>query len=135
MNPTSPGMPAGRLLCFLPTSEVLMVFRINFEPNQTTDRITDLYRSLTVALGSIELSSSEDLAIALKGKRFAEKIRDLCYELEKLLDLCESEGTDDDSGLSRRVRILSREIQTLLGSVQALVTENRSNRVDSGWKR
>ncbi len=128
-------MPVGRLVCFLPTSEVLMVFRINSEPNQTTDRITDLYRSLTVALGSIELSSTEDLAIALKAERFAEKIRDLCYELEKLLDLCDSESADDDSGLSRRVRILSREIQTLIGSVQALATENRSNRVDSGWKR
>jgi hypothetical protein len=119
-----------------PTSEATMIFKANPEPHCPTDKITDMYRSLSVALGMVDGINGVDGHSTETAHQFALQIRTLCCELEALLEV--ADGNDSggvDSALMRRLRVLDREIKMLLGNVEGLFAGKQFNRVDLGWAR
>ncbi|NLP65562.1 hypothetical protein [Paraburkholderia sacchari] len=111
-----------------------MVFRIDTDPDRSADRITDLYRSLTVVIVAVEGFSSARSSEQERAEQIAAQIRALCAELERLLSVADDGDDVSKSLLPRRVGVLEREIQMLVGRAQALVG-SQLDRVDSGWKR
>lgn len=105
-----------------------------FDLERSTDRITDLYRSLTAAMVTIETFSSAAIAEREQGEQIAAQIRDLCAELERFLAIAEEGDEANRATVPRRIGVLEREIQTLVGKVQALAGR-QLDRVDTGWKR
>jgi hypothetical protein len=112
-----------------------MVFRIDTDPDRSAARITDLYRSLTVAIVSVDnISSSARVAEHERAQQLANRIRELCVELERLLAVADEGDESSKSLLPRRIGVVEREIQMLIGNVQALLGR-QLDRVESGWKR
>lgn len=111
-----------------------MVFRIDFEPDRSADRITDLYRSLAVAIVLVDNISGVSAVEHERAEQLANRIRELCVELERLLAVADEGCESSKSLLPRRVGVVEREIQMLIGSVHALLG-SKLDRVNSGWKR
>lgn len=108
-----------------------MVFRIEADPNKSAERFTDLYRTLTVAIASVEGFSAARKAEQERAEQIATQIRALCAELERLLAVADDGDDVSKSLLPRRVGVLEREIQVLVRKVRALV-ESQLDRVDLG---
>ncbi|MGP8437821.1 hypothetical protein ACT2FY_39020 [Paraburkholderia fungorum] len=105
-----------------------------FDLERSTDRITNLYRALTGAMVTVETFSCAALTERKQAEQLATQIRQLCMELERLLAVAD-EGDDAlRATVPRRIGVLEREIQTLVGKVQALAGR-QLDRVDTGWKR
>jgi hypothetical protein len=111
-----------------------MVFRIDTDPDRSAARITDLYRSLTVAIVSVDNFSSARVAEQERAQELANRIRELSVELERLLAVADEGDESSKSVLPRRIGVIEREIQILIGNVQALLGR-QLDRVESGWKR
>jgi hypothetical protein len=112
-----------------------MVFRIDTDdPDRSANRITDLYRSLAIAIVSVDNISSACVAEHERAQQLANRIRELCVELERLLAVADEGDESSKSLLPRRIGVVEREIQMLIGNVQALLGR-QLDRVESGWKR
>ncbi len=111
-----------------------MVFRIDTDPDRSAARLTDLYRSLTVAIVSVDNISSARVAEHERAQQLANRIRELCVELERLLAVVDEGDESSKSLLPRRIGVVEREVQMLIGNVQALLGR-QLDRVESGWKR
>src|SRR5580698_11449674 len=109
-----------------------MVFRINTDPDRSAARITELYRSLTVALVSVDSISSSRVAAHVRAQQLAMRIRELCVELERLLAVADEGDEPGKSLLPRRIGVVEREIQMLIGNVQAL-RARQFDRVELEW--
>jgi hypothetical protein len=111
-----------------------MVFRIDTDPDRSADRITDLYRSLVITIVMVDNISSVRAAEQQRAQQLAIRMRELCIELERLLAVADEGDESNKSLLPRRIGVVEREIQMLVGNVQALVGK-QLDRVESGWKR
>lgn len=101
---------------------------------RSVGQITGLYRSLAVAIVSVEAFSSDEAAELRQADQIAARIRVVCSELEHLWAVVEEGDEDVRANVPRRIGVLEREIQTLLGQARSLGA-GRVNRVDTGWKR
>ncbi len=101
---------------------------------RSTDRITDLYRSLTATMVTVETFPGAVIVEHKQAEQLAAQIRDLCMELERLLAVAEEGDDASRATVPRRIGVLEREIQTLVGKVQTLAGR-QLDRVDTRWKR
>lgn len=90
-----------------------------------TAKILGLYRKLSCALDLVETSGETDDGGDDALLSLAAKIRELSFELEQLLDSEEEEGRGADFDLASKIRVIEREISTVVAAVRSCVARTR----------
>lgn len=87
-----------------------------------TLKILGLYRKLSCALDQVEDNSDDDDGGEGALTSLTMKIRELSFELEQLLGSEEEEGRGADFDLASKIRVIEREISTVVAAVRTCVT-------------
>lgn len=88
-----------------------------------TVKILGFYRKLSCALDLVEANVDNDDGGDDALASLALKIRDLCFELEKLLDSEEEEGRGPDFDLASKIRMIEREISTVVAAMRTCIAK------------
>lgn len=89
-----------------------------------TAKILELYRKLSCALDLVETNGETDDGGDDALQSLTAKIRELSIELEQLLD-SEDEGRGADFDLASKIRVIEREISTVVAAVRSWVARTR----------
>jgi hypothetical protein len=101
--------------------------------DDAADTAVRLYGELVLALKKLETSESDRCGLAGDdGASLAARIRDLCSELEQLLDACEERTGYTAEWALQRIRAIEGDVSSVVRRVRSLVDRGRIARLDGG---
>jgi HPt (histidine-containing phosphotransfer) domain-containing protein len=99
--------------------------------DDAADTAVRLYGRLVLALRQLETAETDHGLASDDGAALAARIRELCAELEQLLDACE-EQPDAAEWIFQRIRVVEREVASVVRCLRSLIERGRVDRLDSG---
>lgn len=102
--------------------------------DDAADTAVRLYGDLVLALRKLETDVPDHEVGGNDGEVLVARIRDLCAELEQLLDACEGNAGEPVDWVFQRIEAIQSEVSRVLRRVRSLVERGRTGGLDNGWQ-